>query len=191
MRPVKLYSLRTYMIGRLAFYAALLSCLILALLAVASFSRSIEYMLPRLVRHPDGRESGYLLVCENGLLGVSWYSAGPINPRIDADRPRLRVHPAPSLSNDCIFYLIPRFGQVPPLGGSVPARWFPIIPLWLPTTGFGLTAFGLRYFVRRRHQGSCFHCGYQLFGNQSRTCPECGTTIPTEQLKSIGPRSGS
>jgi hypothetical protein len=30
---------------------------------------------------------------------------------------------------------------------------------------------------RRRRQGLCTECGYDLTGNQSGTCPECGTLV--------------
>src|SRR5690242_15361509 len=29
----------------------------------------------------------------------------------------------------------------------------------------------------RQHAGQCVHCGYDLRGNQSGTCPECGARI--------------
>ena len=31
--------------------------------------------------------------------------------------------------------------------------------------------------TRRRTQGACATCGYDLTGNQSGTCPECGTAV--------------
>jgi len=31
-----------------------------------------------------------------------------------------------------------------------------------------------RQIARRREHGQCIHCGYDLTGNQSGTCPECG-----------------
>ena len=34
----------------------------------------------------------------------------------------------------------------------------------------------LRHFSRRKH-GRCLICGYDLTGNESHTCPECGTPI--------------
>ena len=33
----------------------------------------------------------------------------------------------------------------------------------------------LRPFVRRELPAHCRHCGYDLTGNRSGTCPECGT----------------
>jgi hypothetical protein len=48
--------------------------------------------------------------------------------------------------------------------------------------GTGLSAWGWLGRVRRaellehrRHQGQCPRCGYDLTGNASGVCPECGT----------------
>jgi len=56
------------------------------------------------------------------------------------------------------------------------------IPLWLPIT---LTAIPptmmltrLRRRRKRRKVGHCLACGYNLTGNVSGICPECGTAIP-------------
>jgi hypothetical protein len=60
------------------------------------------------------------------------------------------------------------------------------IPLWFP--GFVLVLLGgARYWVvawssyrrrRRRRRGVCVTCGYDLTGNVSGVCPECGTAVP-------------
>lgn len=33
----------------------------------------------------------------------------------------------------------------------------------------------------RRREGTCLHCGYNLTGNLSGVCPECGAAIPREK----------
>lgn len=41
---------------------------------------------------------------------------------------------------------------------------------------------------RRRRQGLCFNCGYNLAGNESGICPECGTpqsSCPTEATDTV------
>jgi hypothetical protein len=40
---------------------------------------------------------------------------------------------------------------------------------------------------RRRRRGLCERCGYNLLGNTSRVCPECGTTT-SSQLDRSAPR---
>ncbi|HEY8749850.1 MAG TPA: hypothetical protein VIM11_17840 [Tepidisphaeraceae bacterium] len=48
-----------------------------------------------------------------------------------------------------------------------------------------LTKLTLRYLsLRRSRAGLCLHCGYDLTGNASGICPECGTT--TLQNTGIG-----
>ena len=57
-----------------------------------------------------------------------------------------------------------------------------IVPYWLPVVVFA--AYPLIAFMRgplrrwrRRSKGSCQECGYNLTGNESGKCPECGTAI--------------
>ena len=55
-------------------------------------------------------------------------------------------------------------------------------PFWIPFLVFGI--YPAIAFVRgplrrwhRRRKGLCVKCGYDLTGNISGVCPECGTTI--------------
>lgn len=57
-----------------------------------------------------------------------------------------------------------------------------VFPFWLTSTL--LTATGTLPIVRgpcrqrwRRWKGSCLECGYDLTGNRSGRCPECGTRL--------------
>ncbi len=55
-------------------------------------------------------------------------------------------------------------------------------PRWLPSALLGAYPLfvSARYFVRRwrrREPGVCGKCGYDLTGNVSGVCPECGTEI--------------
>lgn len=54
-----------------------------------------------------------------------------------------------------------------------------VIPLWIPWSAATLLALGLGYQRRRRRfpPGYCTHCGYNLCGNVSGVCPECGLRI--------------
>jgi hypothetical protein len=52
-----------------------------------------------------------------------------------------------------------------------------VVPCWfvLPVLAI-LPALTVRRILRRKHDsGSCGNCGYDLTGNTSGTCPECGT----------------
>ncbi len=59
-----------------------------------------------------------------------------------------------------------------------------VLPLWLMVIGFCLypAAIVLRFLIRprwRRLRHRCIHCSYNLTGNTSGVCPECGTpTVP-------------
>ena len=60
--------------------------------------------------------------------------------------------------------------------------WFITIPFWL--MGVLLGAYPLVAFIRgpylrhrRRKKGLCLKCGYNLTGNVSGVCPECGERI--------------
>ena len=46
-----------------------------------------------------------------------------------------------------------------------------------------LLATGRTLAYRRRVAGSCASCGYNLSGNISGTCPECGSPVPTSAAK--------
>jgi len=57
-------------------------------------------------------------------------------------------------------------------------------PTWFPVVLFGfypvLTFYrGPLRRWRQRRMGSCMNCGYNLTGNESGVCPECGTEIKT------------
>ena len=72
--------------------------------------------------------------------------------------------------------------------GSVdsPGAYFAECHLWLP---FVITAAITIVLYRRTRgfpAGRCHACGYDLTGNTSGVCPECGITIEAEILKSTG-----
>ena len=57
-----------------------------------------------------------------------------------------------------------------------------VFPLWLPTALAAVTPAAWlvrahRRARRRRAGGFCTRCGYDLTGNVSGTCPECGTAV--------------
>jgi hypothetical protein len=50
---------------------------------------------------------------------------------------------------------------------------------------FGFAAWSLgRRLNRRSEPGHCLHCGYDLTGNVSGICPECGVAVP-EEVKNL------
>lgn len=79
----------------------------------------------------------------------------------------------------------PRVGARP---GQV-GRGF--IPLWLPFLAIA-TPTALLWWRDRRPKryppGCCRQCGYDLTGNMSGRCPECGTAIPKDRMEGPGRR---
>jgi hypothetical protein len=61
------------------------------------------------------------------------------------------------------------------------SAWFNLsTPLWIPATLFSLLPFTwgvLSYSRRRPRAGCCPTCGYDLTGNASGVCPECGGPV--------------
>ncbi len=56
---------------------------------------------------------------------------------------------------------------------------FAAVPLWIPFLLAGIPTTLLWYRDRRPLPGICHKCGYDLTGNISGVCPECGQVIPT------------
>ena len=52
------------------------------------------------------------------------------------------------------------------------------VPLWIPCAALSLPTAVLCWLDRRRiSPGHCRNCGYNLTGNLSGTCPECGNSV--------------
>lgn len=67
-------------------------------------------------------------------------------------------------------------------GEAGPMRLTILLPLWLPTVVFAtcplLGWLSHRRRLRRRHaSGRCRMCGYNLTGNLTGVCPECGRPV--------------
>lgn len=121
--------------------------------------------------YPDG--STYSLHSNNGKFEVArWYPVAPTTK----PRPEVRWVFARFMYVSALFRS--DYGNGPPAycaqGVAVPF-WF----LFASTAAFPTLAFirsPLRRYHRRRN-GWCITCGYNLTGNTSGVCPECGTTI--------------
>lgn len=71
-------------------------------------------------------------------------------------------------------------GQIlsPPYTGSIGLPSSFGVPLWLPSAVFGIGSAILLFLPGRRFAyPACNCCGYNLTGNTSGICPECGTQV--------------
>ncbi|HSZ60130.1 MAG TPA: hypothetical protein VK797_31085 [Tepidisphaeraceae bacterium] len=57
-------------------------------------------------------------------------------------------------------------------------RWFAMPPWVAAAILAALPTMWIRKWLSRPRAGSCQHCGYNLIGNTSGVCPECGTPVP-------------
>jgi hypothetical protein len=70
-------------------------------------------------------------------------------------------------------------GFWPPMAGSEHGYAYLILPLWLPLALSGGATILLMFFRRfPAGPGHCPACGYNLTGNVSGVCPECGRAAP-------------
>ena len=61
-------------------------------------------------------------------------------------------------------------------------RWRVFLPLWLPLLVIAIPSALLWHRDRRRiPPGHCQQCGYDLTGNESGVCSECGETVAPAQ----------
>ena len=51
------------------------------------------------------------------------------------------------------------------------------VPFWLPLLAVAIPTYILFRRDRRHPPGHCQKCGYDLTGNESGTCPECGKEV--------------
>lgn len=92
----------------------------------------------------------------------------------------LGVHLNPNVHIHDTYYLVSKYdsarlGIVLPSMSSMGGALLVVIPLWPPFVGCALPAAWL--WVRKRKDGTndCKQCGYDLTGNVSWRCPECGS----------------
>ena len=121
--------------------------------SLGGFSARVETIAP------STRNLGYIHVSHEGGRRLSRWVSGtpPDNPAVRAEVKRL-------LKQKLLCVEVLRF------------------PLWVPVVVLGTypaIAFirGPLRRRRRRRRGECVACGYNLTGNVSGVCPECGTEI--------------
>lgn len=87
------------------------------------------------------------------------------------------------VSSESLYSAVPTYRTVPLYSPSRPPKIFGVfgpfifIPHWLVIAPTGLLIF---FFPRRivfNNEGNCDNCDYNLEGNESGVCPECGDKI--------------
>lgn len=87
------------------------------------------------------------------------------------------------------------FGPGRPFAGGPPQCYFTLhSPLWMLFVVFAMYPGGFCFRRwqqrrRRRERNLCVKCEYNLMGNTSGTCPECGYPIPYPGERIGGPKS--
>lgn len=111
-----------------------------------------------------------------GVLGLTTFQGS----QADRDAMIQQVHQGAGFSFTA--WITPEFGFVWPCAVDSrvpqipnPPTWFSIvvIPLWIPVILMALPTAWL-WLRRRGTNDGCANCGYDLTGNVSGTCPECG-----------------
>lgn len=68
---------------------------------------------------------------------------------------------------------LPRLKNLPPFD-----KWIVVLPFWVPAALFGLSAAWLWFKSHHIPSNCCQRCGYNLTGNVTGVCSECGTPLP-------------
>ncbi len=118
-------------------------------------------------------------VCEGGVLAdeAGW--------RWDSERYSVwRWRPEVRIRGSHLSELLNPFVHHPPrLYGS---RLYIVLPFWIPFALLSLVT-GLIWWRVRGPAGRCRNCNYDLTGNTSGVCPECGT--PVQEHEAAGNES--
>jgi hypothetical protein len=140
-----------------------LLCLVLAVLTVLSFYYSVTWRDQRTIARLWLQRGSVSIVTERlagpGIIPGPLTTLRPRPPGWSLERIRLGIQWSD---------LRPRMS--PTIGGT----WVSV-PLWMPLAGFGLALFWVRRRLTRRALPHQCLCGYDLTGNVSGRCPECGT----------------
>ena len=75
-----------------------------------------------------------------------------------------------------------------PVYFSAPPDWVLAIPLWMPLIAIAIPTAWLWWRDRRHPSGHCRKCGYDLTGNVTGVCSECGFAM--HGRKSVVARCG-
>ena len=129
-------------------WAGLVSCILLVVAWAASVFRPFGYSGPNVA-----------WVSGNGVIFVNWRT---IDFRLNFLERWVSFGP-----DDSLGFKRPRIYGMKKF--TIP-YWCILLPIAIPT-------YILWRRDRRKPEGCCQECGYDLTGNESGTCPECGTEV--------------
>jgi len=148
----------------LFFWTSLIGFVLAAVIFILSFFYSIKYTIQINDLPPTFPPYYAIYYADRGVLARL---VGYGNHQLGAEiRPSI-----PGWNNNYSLKdrLVPRRFSIQ----SLPTFNF-LFPLWIPMVPFALVAFTFRFARHLNRPGYCEGCGYDLFGIQSATCPECG-----------------
>ena len=141
-----------------------------------------DYLMSFSTDPASQKTRGLMIYADDGRIAlISRLHDHPTRPM--PDRPwHLESRRKLGSYNEVRFY---RFSSQPGVPGGRATRTELVLRLWpLVVLTSVLPALWLVGGYRRGPApGVCSACGYQLQGNVSGVCPECGRTIPTTKLK--------
>ncbi len=117
----------------------------------------------------------------HGPEWVSWTMTRPANPRYGWPRQLYFEPPHVNVHSDAKTDAERKRHGLAPLYYIDGRSWSVEFGWWLPTIGFSLLPLtrSISWWRKRRFRpGQCSRCGYDLTGNVSGRCPECGASVP-------------
>jgi hypothetical protein len=162
---------------------SLVACLALAALCVRSYwiGDTFTAFSPNSI-YSVVMEQGRIVLARDIDRGAHPWLRAPPRAFHTSDRPPLRRWAVQfSYNNRHSLYDYPR-------GASGNVLVFPILLLAVATAMVPACWLSALLWKRsRRKAGSCRRCGYNLTGNTSGVCPECGTPVPPNGVPSKNP----
>ena len=133
-----------------------------------------------------------LIPCAGTQYGVQFKYQGDLRFNWATPLPASNATPAPKFLN--IHFAgtqLTRGAAVDAAGKLLYVSWYVTIPVWqisllllnLPLIWLLVRTRRFLVLRRRRKNGLCLQCGYNLTGNVSGVCPECGAPIPTDLVR--------